>query len=197
MSIDPLDVATENDDQKERNSRLNAMVAVSIAIIATFMGICNVKDGNIVQAMQMAQVDRNDQWAFGQSKSIKSKIFETTAARLEIDARTSSDPRQLLALAREYRAKAAAEEKDKETAFDAAKTAAKSYDDWNLRDDQFDMSESALSLAISLFAITALTHKRWLYFVGVVPSVFGIILGLAGLFGWGIHPDAFAKFLGT
>ena len=31
---------------------LNTMVAISAAITATFIAVCNVKDGNIVQAMQ-------------------------------------------------------------------------------------------------------------------------------------------------
>jgi len=39
-------------------------VAVTVALLATFLGICKVKDDNIVQAMQQAQADRIDHWAF-------------------------------------------------------------------------------------------------------------------------------------
>ena len=38
-----------------RESKLNAKVAIWVALTATFMAICDVKDGNIVQAMEQAQ----------------------------------------------------------------------------------------------------------------------------------------------
>jgi hypothetical protein len=37
--------------------------------------------------------------------------------------------------------------------------------------------------------MTALTQKRWLFIVAMVPTFFGTVMGLAGLFGWNIHPD--------
>jgi hypothetical protein len=71
----------------------------------------------------------------------------------------------------------------------------KEYERLNFRDDQFDMSDAALSVAIALFGITALTQKRWLIVVAIVFMVFGVVMGLAGFCGWAVHPDAFAKFL--
>jgi hypothetical protein len=38
-------------------STINSMVALMVAITATFMALCNVKDGNIVQAMSQAQAN--------------------------------------------------------------------------------------------------------------------------------------------
>ena len=35
-----------------------------MALLATFMGVCKVKDDNIVQAMQQAQTDRIDHWSY-------------------------------------------------------------------------------------------------------------------------------------
>ena len=34
-----------------------------------------------------------------------------------------------------------------------------------------------------------------LYFVSLVPTVFGVLMGLAGLAAWPIHPDALVKLL--
>lgn len=45
--------------EKGRKSRLNAAVAVLVAISATFMALCRVKDGNVVQAMSVAQASRH------------------------------------------------------------------------------------------------------------------------------------------
>ena len=62
-------------------------------------------------------------------------------------------------------------------------------------DDQFDLSDAMLALAISLMAVTALTQKRWLCVLALFPTVFGVIMGLAGLLGWHIHPNALTKLL--
>lgn len=45
------------DAETPNNDRLNSLLAVTIAVVATFLGICNVKDGNVVQAMQVAQLE--------------------------------------------------------------------------------------------------------------------------------------------
>jgi hypothetical protein len=58
MEIDPLDPAGSDDTPASiadaRARRLNAWVAVTVALLATFMGICKVKDDNVVQATEPA-----------------------------------------------------------------------------------------------------------------------------------------------
>jgi hypothetical protein len=49
----------------------------------------------------------------------------------------------------------------------------KEYDALNFRDDQFDMNEACLSVAIALFGITALTKKRWLLGLASIFMFFG------------------------
>lgn len=43
--------------------RFNGFIALFVAVVATFMALCNVKDGNVVQAMQQSQARAVDQWA--------------------------------------------------------------------------------------------------------------------------------------
>lgn len=62
-------------------------------------------------------------------------------------------------------------------------------------DDQFDLSDTLVALAISMLALTALTHKKWLYWLARVPTAFGVLMGLAGLFGWHLHSDTLARLL--
>jgi len=57
------------------------------------------------------------------------------------------------------------------------------------------LSDALLSIAISLLAVTALTQKRWLFALAMIPTAFGLLMGLAGLFGWSIHPDALTRML--
>jgi Domain of unknown function (DUF4337) len=60
LTLDAVDKAGE--------SRLSTWTAILVALTATFMALCNVKNGNIVQAMQQAQAGAVDQWSFYQSK---------------------------------------------------------------------------------------------------------------------------------
>jgi len=46
------------------NTRINALVAIFVSITATFMALCNIKDGNICQAMQQAQASSLDEWSY-------------------------------------------------------------------------------------------------------------------------------------
>ena len=71
----------------------------------------------------------------------------------------------------------------------------RTYDALNYRDDQFDLADTLIALAISLLALTALTHKRWLYWLALLPATGGVVMGLAGLLGWHVHPDAIARLL--
>ena len=188
--MEPEALVGQEDEHKER-SRLNAAVAVVVAILATFMGICNVKDGNIVQAMQQAQADKVDHWAWYQARKIRVDMGRATLATVET---LPSPNKKTISFYKEFVAKE--EGKLKETQQLADKDQ-KSYDDFNFHDDQFDLAESSLAIAISLMAVTSLTQKKWLFLIALVPTFFGLLMGLAGLFNWGIHPNALAKFLGT
>jgi hypothetical protein len=65
MEIDPIESAEPQDaDPNPERARLNTWVAITVALLATFMGICKVKDDNIVQAMQQAQAAKIDDWSF-------------------------------------------------------------------------------------------------------------------------------------
>jgi hypothetical protein len=84
--IEPNDVIDRAAQAAKEASadRLNAVVAVTVAVLATFLGICKVKDDNIVQAMQQAQVDKLDYWAYYQARNIRADVAETAATQLEL-----------------------------------------------------------------------------------------------------------------
>src|SRR5258707_15183155 len=62
--------------EQSDKSKINSKVALFVAITATFMALCNVKDGNIVQAMSQAQAHSIDSWSYFQAKSTKQAIAE-------------------------------------------------------------------------------------------------------------------------
>src|SRR5258708_11402485 len=73
-----------------RESKINAKVAVWVALTATFMAICNVKDGNIVQAMSQAQAHTIDAWSYFQAKSTKESIAENSLKLLKLQTASAN-----------------------------------------------------------------------------------------------------------
>src|SRR5439155_5804550 len=91
MDIDPMESASDASGEttvsgdRER-ARLNTRVAITVALLATFLGICKVKDDNIVQAMQQAQADKLDHWNFYQARNIRQEVAAATVAQLKLAA---------------------------------------------------------------------------------------------------------------
>ena len=72
----------------------------------------------------------------------------------------------------------------------------KEYDDINLFDDQFDMTEALLTIAIAMFGITSLTQKKWLLYFSAGASLLGVILGVAAFLKISLHSDFVSRILG-
>jgi hypothetical protein len=200
MDVNPLDTIESLDEtnSKDRASmRLNMLVAITVALLATFMGICKVKDDNIVQSMQQAQANKLDHWAFYQARNIREEVAKSTLLQLRLAA-AGRPPEQQAAYAAAIQSyeKIEADQARKKTELQQqAEQDQKDYDAANFRDDQFDLSDALLAIAISLLAVTSLTHQRWLYFAALVPTAFGILMGLSGLLEWQLHPTALIRLL--
>ena len=201
--IDPLDLAQDDEEEadaaaattvlardtaeREARSRLNTRVAITVALLATFTGVCKVKDDNIVQAMQQAQSDRVDDWNYYQAKNVREEVARAAA----VEMRALSQP----AAAARYDSIADNEARKKEDVRKKAEGDQTTYDALNYRDDQFDLSDALAAIAISMLAVTSLTHKRWLWYASLVPTALAALMGLAGLLGWHLHSDTLAKLL--
>ena len=200
MDIDPqqlIELPGNGAASDRRLDMLNACVAITVALLATFMGVCKVKDDNIVQAMQQAQADKLDHWNFYQARNIRQELAEATATQLRL-AKVSRPAREAAgydeAIAR-YDAKAAGEAQKKAALKAQAEQDQQTYDNLNYRDDQFDLSDAALAIAIALLAVAALTKIWWMYWLSWLPIGFGVLMGLAGLLGWSLHPDTLSRLL--
>jgi hypothetical protein len=191
MDIAPTDSAA-------RSSRLNAAVAVSVALLSTVMGVCKVKDDNIVQAMQQAQADKVDHWAFYQARNLREEVARATLVQLRLQAAspgTAAQGADYQAAISHYEKLAADQTVKKEEVRQLALSDQKTYDALNYRDDQFDLADASIAIAISLLAVASLTDLWWLFALAMGPAGFGTVMGLAGLFGWKFHPDLLARLL--
>ena len=88
MDIDPLSALeaskAETVAAASKRTWLNPAVAITVALLATFMGICKVKDDNIAQAMQQIQADKLDHWQFYQARNIREEIAKSMLVQLRL-----------------------------------------------------------------------------------------------------------------
>ncbi|MCW3109231.1 MAG: hypothetical protein JWQ09_3737 [Segetibacter sp.] len=172
-------------------SRINAIVAICVAITATFMALCNVKDGNVVQAMSQAQAHSIDEWAYYQAKSTKEAILQNTVQLLKVQKGPGYE--ELIA---DDEKQIAHYEKEKAEIKKKAEGYNQEYEDINVFDDQFDMTDAMLSISVAMFGVTALTQRKWLLYFAASVSAIGIILGIAAFLKIPLHSDIISKILG-
>jgi hypothetical protein len=202
MDLDPMEACNDAAEQSaasrdREKARLSTWVAITVALLATFLGVCKVKDDNIVQAMQQAQADKLDHWNFYQARNIRQEVASATITQLKLAAAGAATAQQASygeAIASFERVVADQAQKKEELRLQAERDQ-QTYDALNFRDDQFDLCDALIALAISLLALTALTHKPWLYWLALVPTTGGFVMGLAGLLGWRLHFDTLARLL--
>jgi len=193
MDVSPLDIAEgkKQADAHDEKSRLNTWVAITVALLATFMGVCKVKDDNIVQTMQQAQADKIDHWGYYQARVIREEIGQATLTLMRLNNHDHVADSAI----KPYEAKMLDLERKKGELKLQAEEDQKRYDDLNYRDDQFDLSDAFLAISIAMLAVTALTNKRWMFNAALIPTAFGIVMGIAGLVGLPIHPDMLVRLL--
>ncbi|MDQ2878655.1 MAG: DUF4337 domain-containing protein [Pseudomonadota bacterium] len=175
-----------------KDKRLNRAVALTVVVLSIFTGLCNIKDGNLVQNMQQAKADSVDSWNEYQATRTKSHISETARAEIAVlDAGGTAGPAlaHLDADIAKYRVEA-----PRLKAQAAAQSA--SYDAMNLHDDQFDASEAAISTAIAMAAVAALAESSWLLVCAWFFGAFGLFMGVCGFARLAFHPDVLSTFLG-
>ena len=175
-----------------KDKRLNKLVAITVVVLSVFMGLCNIKDGNIVQNMALAKADSVDRWGEYQATRTKAHIAEAAKTTIAVLSTTPAAQAAIAKLDSEiakYRAEAP------KLATEAERLGA-SYDAFNIHDDQFDASDALVSTAISLAAVAALAESFMLIIVSWTFGSFGLFMGICGFAGWGFHPDVLSKFLG-
>ena len=188
------------DKSGQDSDRLNKVIALLVAILATLMALFNVKDGNIVQAMAQAQARSVNAWAYFQAKSTKQSLAETMLDQLTFERELESPLTQEAATLLDkkiafYREKVARYESEKEEIKKQAEGYEQEYDRLNYHDDQFDIAEAGITVALAVLGIAALTRRRWLIWFALVFAGIGLASGMAGFVGGNFHLDFLASML--
>ncbi len=175
-----------------KDKRLNRRIAITVVVLSVFTGLCNIKDGNIVQAMEQAQAGAIDTWNEYQAARTKQHLAENARVQLKLLAAPGKADEAIATLDRDiarYRTEApllAAKAKDQSD----------TYDRLNFHDDQFDAADASIATAISIAAVAALAENAWLLYAAWVFGAFGLFMGLNGFLGGSFHPDIISRLLG-
>ena len=178
-------------------SPLNSVVALLVALSATFMALAGVKDRNITLRMDRAQAKSVDTWNYYQSKSMKQNLAEATLDQLTTIKATAPPSGAELVEKRiaNYEKQVKRYDHEKGEVKEEAERYEKTYEALNEQHDLFDLCDAAISVAIALLGVTALTKKKWLLAVAGVFLLGGVFFGVAGFMNLPIHPEHLVSWL--
>jgi len=186
---------------EEAPDRLNQVIAVLVAVLATVMALFSIKGGNTGQAMAQAQARSVNAWAYFQAKSTKQALAESVLDQLllERERRLAMAPAEAAHFDKtiaDYRERIGRYESEKAEIKQQAEGFEQEYRDLNFHDDQFDIAEAGLTVAMALLGIAALVRRGWLVWFALIFAGVGIASGISGFVGASFHLDFLANLLG-
>jgi hypothetical protein len=145
-------------------SKFILSVAVCTALMAVFAAMAGLMAGDHSNEALIDQIKSSDQWAFYQAKSIKAEIRQLNATT---GAAIAKSPEQ--AKKEEEEIRIAAEKFEKSSEAHLKKHL------WLAR------SVTLFQVAIAISAISIFTKKTFLWFIGLLISMVGLVFFIIGL----------------
>lgn len=173
------------EEKKEPWLNYLALTTVILAVCAT---LSTFKGGGYSTRSVMSQTQASDQWAYFQSKSIKSYIYEMQKDKLELEqmaagSKMSKDIyEEYSKRIDDYSKKIAKYDKEKLEIQGEAKKFESIRNDAQRHSQIFGVAVIYLQIAILLSSIAALMKKKVLWLSGVIVGAVGIVYFANGLF---------------
>ncbi|MBL8551875.1 MAG: DUF4337 domain-containing protein [Hyphomonadaceae bacterium] len=199
------------------NERFTNLIALTIALLVTFLAISTIKSGNVQEAVEQAQAERNNSWAWYQAVRVREDMATYELAHLQRLLRTvpaaaaaaapgadgvvatapppSAERETLRAEIREQEAEVGRVRARKDETEARAKAAETQLARLNVFADQYDFSDALLAISMALFAICALAKVRWLYWFSMLPAMAGLAWGAASMAQFAIPAQAVLGWL--
>lgn len=165
---------------EKKESWLNylALTTVILAVCAT---LSTFKGGGYSTRSVMSQTQASDQWAYFQSKSIKSYIYEMQKDKLELELKASGGKlandvsAEYVTRIDDYGKKIAKYDKEKSEIQTEAKKFESIRNDAQKHSQIFGIAVIYLQIAILLSSIAALLKKKILWILGVTVGCAGVV----------------------
>jgi Domain of unknown function (DUF4337) len=200
-STDAADLIAEIHEERKENEaddRFRNRAALLIAFLAAVLAVGGLGGGNATDDMVGNNIKASDSWSFYQAKNVRQTMYEIALDDLE---------QQLATGALTPAGKAAAEQrlakyKDTVTRYDSepdpqapgdplkgdgkkqikarAQAFEAGFDQASRRDNNFDLAEVFLQLALVLGSVAILAVSRWVLILSAVTGALGALLTLNG-----------------
>jgi len=172
---------------EEKKEKWTTYMAISTVIIVVCATLSTFKGGGYSNKSLMFQTSASDQWAFYQSKSMKGYNFELQKDNLQLqsDLVKKTDP-DLVPKYQEkidtYAKKIKQYESEKTDIMKKAKDFEALRDDAKLHASAFGIAVIFLQISILLSSISALSQRKYVWFLSLAVGVVGITYFLDGFF---------------
>jgi hypothetical protein len=174
------------EEKKEKWMTYMAITTILIAVAAT---LSTFKGGGFSTRSLLNQTLASDQWAFYQSKSIKSYIYDMRRENLEIQVASLEKQKgneELISkynrMISDYAQKVKTYESEKETINRVAKDYENTRDENKQHSGKFGIAVIFLQISILLSSIATLSKKRFVWICGLVLGLIGIFYFIDGFF---------------
>jgi DNA repair exonuclease SbcCD ATPase subunit len=173
------------EEKKEKWLNYLALTTVILAVCAT---LSTFKGGGFSTRSVLTQTQASDQWAYYQSKSIKSYIYEMQKDKLELELKAMGQKAQKQLIDEyekridTYSKKIKKYEEEKTKIEKDARELESIRDDATRHSKAFGMAVIFLQIAILLSSIAALMKKKVVWLAGVAAGFVGLIYFANGFF---------------
>lgn len=174
------------EEKKEIWLTYMAITTILIAVAAT---LSTFKGGGFSTKSLLNQTLASDQWAFFQSKSIKSYIYDMRRENLEIQVASLEKQKGNEALInkyngmiKDYTQKVKNYESEKEAISKDATNFQNVRDESKKHSGKFGIAVIFLQISILLSSIATLSKKRFVWLCGLILGIIGIFYFIDGFF---------------
>lgn len=177
---------------KAENARLNAYVAVTVAVLSVITAIGNIKNSNIAQQMAFTKGNSVDVWNEYQATRIKLHTDEDSLGAISLSAGSEGAK---AAETKRLKGKLAKYDAESKALKEKAKGEDERYETLDLHHQQLDMAEAFNSIGVALAAVAALTDFFWLLCLAWGFGACGIAMAALAFAGSTFHPDLLMRWL--
>jgi Domain of unknown function (DUF4337) len=164
--------------EKAREDKSLAAVSLTMAVLAVFVAVVSLLGHRAHTEEVVLQAKASDQWAYYQAKNIREHEDELFGDLAAVAASNNAD-----AMAK-FREKAGQEAErykhDKEEIQAEARKLEQEVASERNHADLFDLAEVFLEIGLVVTSITLLSGRRIFWYVGIVLSVVGVVVGAMG-----------------
>ena len=180
---------SEMEMPESEHEHLNMRIAVTVALISTFMAGIHIANENTVIEMHHAEVSALDTWNQYQAKRIREYLTLMSRDQVVVLAKASGLAKNQAfdEQALQYKKDIAHYKKDEKKLSETAKRFEEEHEIHAKAHDRFDIADGAVALCLAVLAVTALTGKDWLLWVAWIAAAIGVLAGIWGLAGFSMH----------